>query len=127
VGGVAVHTAKKRLLALPACSAFDLLEPAGAGATRAEATFDEVVVTATKEAGGVTVRLADAGNVDFWAVDWTHDGQVLRAGSHASRTKKGGALVLEASHSYAAPGRRRIAVQLVDSAGAESRRVIEVG
>jgi DNA modification methylase len=125
VGGVAVHTAKKRLLALPGCAAFDLLEVGGAA--QAEATFGEVSVTATKSAGGVTVRLSEASKVDFWAVDWDHDGQVLRASSHLSRTKKGGALVLEATHAYAAPGRRRIEVQLVDSAGAESRRVIEVG
>ena len=125
VGGVAVHTAKKRLLALPACSAFEVME--SAGAARVEATFGEVSVTATKKAGRVTVRLEEASKVDFWAVDWEYDGQVLRASSHASRTKKEGALVLEASHAYAAPGVRRIAVQLVDSAGVESRRVVEVG
>jgi hypothetical protein len=84
-------------------------------------------VTATSEAGSITIRLAEAERVDHWAVDWAYDGQVFRSGSHASRTKKGGALVVEASHSYAAPGARHIAVQLVDSAGGESRRVIEVG
>jgi DNA modification methylase len=125
LGRVAVHTAKKRLLALPGCSAFEILEPASA--PREEASFDDVSLTATTEAGRVTVRLDQASNVDFWAVDWDHDGQVLRASTHASRTKKGGDLVLEASHSYAAPGARRIAVQLVDSAGVESRRVLEVG
>jgi DNA modification methylase len=125
VGSVAVHTAKKRLLALPGCSAFDVLSPAAT--TRVEAPFAGVSVKATSEAGRVTVRLDEAAGVDFWAVDWDHDGQVLRASAHASRTKKGGALVLEASHSYGAPGARRIAVQLVDPAGGESQRVVEVG
>jgi DNA modification methylase len=125
VGSVAVHTAKKRLLALPGCSAFDLLSPAGTAPV--EAAFGEAKVTATSEAGSITIRLAEAERVDHWAVDWAYDGQVFRSGSHASRTKKGGALVVEASHSYAAPGARHIAVQLVDSAGGESRRVIEVG
>ncbi|MEP7125763.1 MAG: site-specific DNA-methyltransferase [Byssovorax sp.] len=128
VGGVAVHTAKKRLLELPGCSAFEVLEAEGERAARGKAGFTGVEVTATREAGSrVTVRFGEAGGVDFWAVDWAYDGRVMRAGSHASRTKKGGALVLEASHAYAAPGARRIAVQLVDSAGVESRRVIELG
>jgi DNA modification methylase len=125
VGSVAVHTAKKRLLALPGCSAFELMEVAGA--PRTAALFDSVSMTASTVANSTTLRLGEAGKVDFWAIDWAHDGQVLRATSHASRTKKGGELALEASHTYAAPGARRIAVQLVDSAGAESRRVLQVG
>ena len=126
LGSVAVHTAKKRLLALPGCSAFEVME--SAEAARGEAKFAGVEVTVEREAAGrVTLRLEEAGKVDFWAVDWAYDGRVFRAGSHASRTKKGGALVEEASHSYAGSGARRIAVQLVDSAGVESRRVLDVG
>jgi len=127
LGRVAVHTAKKRLLALPGCSAFELLAPAGS--PREEGALEGVTVTATEMSGGnqVTLRLEEASAVDFWAVDWDHDGSVLRAGFHAARAKKGGALVVEAKHAYAAPGARRIAVQLVDAAGGEARRAPSVG
>lgn len=77
--------------------------------------------------GRVTLRLEGASNVDFWAVDWDHDGQVLRPAFHAARARKGGELMVEGSHVYPAPGGRRVAVQLVDSAGVEMRRLIEVG
>jgi len=84
-------------------------------------------VTSAISEGRVTLRLEGASNVDFWAVDWDHDGQVFRPAFHAARAKKSGELMLEGSHAYAAPGARRVAVQLVDSAGVEMRRLIEVG
>jgi DNA modification methylase len=127
MGGVAVHTTKKRLLALPGCSAFEVLAPAVGATSRGEGLFAAVTVITAREGNRVTLRLEGASNVDFWSVDWDHDGQVFRASSYASRTKKGGELTLEASHAYAMTGARRIGVQLVDAAGVESRRVIEVG
>ena len=126
LGRVAVHTTKKRLLALPGCSAFEILAPAAA-APRDEAVLAGVKVTSTTEGNHVVLRLDEASGVDFWAVDWDQDGSVFRAGSHAAREKKGGALVVEASHTYAAAGERRIAVQLVDAAGVEARRALLVG
>jgi DNA modification methylase len=125
LGRVAVHTAKKRLLALPGCSAFELLAPAGAPG--AEARLGGGAVTARREGDRVTLRLEEASGVDFWAVDWAPDGAVFRPGFHAARAKKGGALVVEAEHAYAAGGARRIAVQVVNAAGGEARGVVEVG
>lgn len=125
MGSVAIHTAKKRLLALPGCSAFEVLEPAGAA--RGAGSLAEVSVMSANHEGRVTLRLEGASNVDFWAVDWDHDGQVFRPAFHAARARKGGELMVEGSHVYPAPGGRRVAVQLVDSAGVEMRRLIEVG
>ena len=129
MGSVAVHTAKKRLLALPGCSAFEVLEPAGALPPRGEGSLADVAVTVTSASseGRVMLRLEGASNVDFWAVDWDHDGQVFRPSFHAARGRKGGELTLEASHAYVAASARRVAVQLVDAAGGEARRLIEVG
>ena len=127
MGSVAVHTTRKRLLALAGCSAFEILEPAGSATSRRDDLFSAVSVRSAIEGDRVTLRLEGASNVDLWSVDWDHDGEVFRGSFHASRTKKGGQPALEASHTYATPGARRIAVQLVDTAGVESRRILEVG
>lgn len=128
LGRVAIHTAKKRLLALPGCSAFEILAPAGSPGEEGwgGGVAAGGAVTATSEGNQVTLRLEEARGVDFWAVDWDHDGSVFRTGFHAARERKGGALAALAGHTYAAGGARRIAVQLVDAAGVEARRALAV-
>ncbi len=118
-GRVAVHTAKKRLLALPDAAPFDLLAPEG----EAPEVFDAPIAVEQDGPLGVRLRLSGKAPVDYWAIDWDHDGRVFRAGWHAARTKRSTA-PLEAAHTYAHPGPRRIAVQLVDPAGAERRAVL---
>ncbi len=88
MGSVAVHTAKKRLLALAGCSAFEVLEPAGASTTRRDDLFASASVRSAIEGNRVTLRLEGASAIDFWSVDWDHDGEVFRGSFHASRTKK---------------------------------------
>jgi hypothetical protein len=74
--------------------------------------------------GAVRVSL-DGGHeahaaIDWWAVDWEHDGRVFRSGWHAGRDRKR-ALALAAEHAYAAAGTHRIAVKIAGVDGGERR------
>jgi DNA modification methylase len=134
-GAVAIHTAKKRLLSLkvPAgvealdrgCSPFALYT--SAAPAQEEGSLAGVSI-ALERAGAkrARVRLSGEAAVDYWAIDWDHDGRVFKAGWFAARGKKRGSLPIEAEHAWARPGPRRVAVQLLDAAGSESRRVLAV-
>ncbi|MBU6428835.1 MAG: hypothetical protein KGR26_07495 [Cyanobacteria bacterium REEB65] len=124
-GAPAIHMARKRLLALPDPS-FELLaggvEPPTAGTLQ---------VHLERHGAGAAVRLQEyapgplpadlltrsktfADLIDFWAVDWDHDGAVFRPGFTSFRTRRDRSLELEAT-SPAVGG--EIAVRAVDLAG----------
>jgi DNA modification methylase len=117
----AIHASRKRLLSIGA--AFDLCALDGA----ADAVERPAVGVRAEPAGGRAVRLsidgaADA--IDFWAVDWEHDGRVFRTAWHASRHGRERALPLSVEHAYAKAGSHRIAVQLAGAHGGERRHEI---
>ncbi|APR83862.1 Type III restriction-modification system methylation subunit protein [Minicystis rosea] len=124
VGRVAIHAARKRLLGLGA--SFTLAEIEGA---RDDASPPAISIRAEPagDRGAVRVHLdgdtADA--VDYWAVDWDHDGHIFRTGFHASREGKKRTLPLSVEHAYAAGGHHRIAVQVAGVHGGEGRHEIE--
>ncbi|MFT3773782.1 MAG: site-specific DNA-methyltransferase [Minicystis sp.] len=122
-GRVAIHAARKRLLGLGA--SFELLEIDGA---TADASLPAVAIHA-EPAGGrgeVRLRLDDGGaeGIDYWAVDWDHDGRIFRTGWHASREGKKRTLPLTAEHAFAAGGSYRIAVLVAGAHGGEGRHEI---
>jgi DNA modification methylase len=77
----------------------------------------------------VTIRLrGPIAAVTAWSVDWEFAPPILAATTHHLRPRRG-ALADAAEHCYDAAGPRRIAVQIVDAAGAVARGVatIELG
>lgn len=122
VGAPAIHAARKRLLGLGA--AFELLQVEGGGG----GVEVPAIGVRAEPAGGRAVRLCLDGGatdaIDFWAVDWEHDGRVFRTGWHASRDGRKRALPLAVEHTYAAGGEYRIAVQVAGAHGGEGRREI---
>lgn len=74
----------------------------------------------------VTVRLGGTlAGIVGWSVDWDFAPPILAATTHHARPRRGG-LVAAAEHRYDAAGPRRIAVQVVDSAGAVARGVTTI-
>jgi DNA modification methylase len=135
-GRAAIHMSRKRLLGLKAtrpgevfergCSAFEILAAEGEGEARpAPEVAIAAVASGTGKKARRTVKLSlggDADAVDFWAVDWDHDGRVFRGSWHASREmrrKKG--MPLSVEHAYDTPGAHRIAVQIAGAGGDERR------
>jgi SAM-dependent methyltransferase len=129
LGPLAVHTARKRLVALRAAAsktsshaAFEVLVEA-----RDEAALAAPFEVATAPLGvplGVKLTLPPSPSLDYWAVDWEHDGHTFRGGFHALREKRNAPLPLEAVHVYRQAGEHRIAVQRVDESGVEARRIL---
>ena len=73
---------------------------------------------------GVKLTLPPSASLDYWAVDWEHDGHTFRGGFHALREKRSAPLPLEAVHVYREAGEKRIAVQRVDASGNEARKIL---
>jgi DNA modification methylase len=122
VGRAAIHASRKRLLGIGAAFEVQAIEGEGEG-DAAEA----IAVTAEAGTGGRNVRvsLAGAEALDYWAVDWEHDGRVFRSAWHARREGKKQEMPLVTEHAYPAAGKYRIAVQAAGAAGGERRRVVE--
>jgi site-specific DNA-methyltransferase (adenine-specific)/adenine-specific DNA-methyltransferase len=145
----AIHTARKRLLALPARQPFavcavdapgqDGESSAPTGAPLPAAAWTQPVArlagrtltvaldgrapVADPAAAAVPLDWAEA--IDYWAVDFDADGAVFRNRWHSFRTRRQPRLDLaSAPHTYAAPGAYRVAVQLVDRLG--YGRVVEL-
>jgi DNA modification methylase len=123
-GRAAIHAARKRLLRVGAS-----FEVCAAGEAEAEAAGEAPAVTVVAEPGeaprSVRLRLGgDARAVDYWAVDWDHDGGVHRTRWHAARGKRGAGLTAEVEHAYDRADRYRIAVVVAGASGAERREVI---
>jgi site-specific DNA-methyltransferase (adenine-specific) len=121
-GPAAIHAARKRLTDLPGAS-FDVLALDGAP------TGDAPSATVSAAGGpgrAVEVTLGGEGldAVDYWAVDWDHDGQVFRTGFHASRRRAQDRVPPRAAHVYDTAGARRIAVQIAGVNGSERREIL---
>lgn len=126
VGLAAIHATKKRLAALPSAS-FEVLALDGdAGHEGDEAPHVKVSLSRAGLLGGRrAVHLALEGEgtaaVDYWAVDWDHDGRVFRHGFRAGRRHARDRLPLTAEHTYEGGGSRRLSVQIA-GAGGHARR-----
>ena len=124
VGRAAIHASRKRLHGLGASFDREALEG------DAEAASAPLGTRVEQSADGRSVRLqldeARAESVDSWAVDWEHDGRVLRTGWHGSRVGKQRALATFTAHTYATSGARCIAVQVAGADGEERREVIHL-
>ena len=111
---------RSRRAATIATRAFTIERVGAAAAQRA------VEVEVEVEGMQVRVRLVGAlAEVEAWCVDWEHAPPVLRAKDHVLRPRRG-AIAAVVEHGYEAAGRRRIAVQTIDAAGAVGRTIVEV-
>ena len=121
--GAAIHAARKRLLGLGASFEIQQIE----GAERPDAPPAAIRM---ERADARTARIhldvdaAGAEAIDYWAVDWDHDGDVFRTRWHARREGKQRTLTPGAEHAYADDGRRTIAVLVASANGGERRREI---
>jgi DNA modification methylase len=124
-GRTAIHTARKRLAAIDS-AAFDLLAPEDEPAGEGVPPSVRVSVTRAASARSVEVRLEGEGAdaVDYWAIDWEHDGRVFQHTWRAGRQNAKTRVPLAAEHTYAASGKRRIAVLVAGAGGQERREVI---
>lgn len=130
VGRAAIHASRKRLLGIGAAFEVMAIEGGAGESEGAEAGAAMVITAAAAEEGaGRRVRVslggAEAGALDYWAVDWEHDGRVFRSAWHARREGKKQEMPLVTEHAYAAAGRYRIAVQAAGAAGGERRQVVD--
>jgi site-specific DNA-methyltransferase (adenine-specific) len=124
VGRAAIHASRKRLGALPAAG-FEILTVDGAPDDAGEGPA--VKVSAAGAPGHrvqLTLEGEGAAAVDYWAVDWDHDGRVFRHGFRAGRRNARERVPLTADHAYAGAGERRIAVRIAGAGGQERREEI---
>jgi adenine-specific DNA-methyltransferase len=102
-------------------------------------------VAARVEQGTVTLRLTDflmplesvpdevqktvthwSQWIDYWAVDWDHQGDTFHNMWQAYRTKAAPKLPLEAVREGTPPGRYRVVVKVMDLLGNDTTRVLDV-
>lgn len=122
VSASAIHATRKRLLS--AGAPFTLHDVEGA-AQEAPPPAVEVQVERADLIGGVRVTLTgDAASLDYWAIDWEHEGGVFRNAWHACREGRDRHMPLVAEHAYPTLAPRRIAVQLAGAHGEARRREI---
>jgi len=135
VGRAAIHAARKRLTALPA-AAFEILtldgdadpaaeapRPAG-DAPHVKVSLSRAGLLTGRRAVHLALEGAGTGAVDYWAVDWDHDGRVFRHGFRAGRRHAKDRLPLTAEHTYDGGGSRRLSVQIASAGGQERREEI---
>jgi DNA modification methylase len=123
-GAAAIHAARKRLVDLPGAS-FDVVSLDGAPAPAGDAP--QATVSAAGGPGrAVEITLGGEGlsAVDYWSVDWDHDGQVFRSGFHAARRRAQDRVLPRAAHVYDTAGARRIAVLIAGVNGSERREIL---
>ncbi|MFO0761319.1 MAG: site-specific DNA-methyltransferase [Byssovorax sp.] len=125
-GALAVHTTKKRLLAMRgkarSSAGFEIVAEARDEAARA-APF-EVTIEPLGVPLGLKIVMPESEDLDYWAVDFEHDGETFRPSFSALRPGRKAPLPREAVHVYRLPGERRIAVQRVDDKGREARVIL---
>ncbi len=123
-GHAAIHASKKRLVELPGAS-FEILAVDGDPPVATDGPRVEVSARGGP-ARAVEIRLEGEGAdaVDYWAVDWDHDGHVFRHGWRAGRRHARERVPLSAAHTYPSAGSRRIAVRIAGAGGQERREVI---
>ncbi|HEY7067974.1 MAG TPA: site-specific DNA-methyltransferase [Chloroflexota bacterium] len=148
-GWRAIHTTRKRLLESPSASAFAVqfggpvrAEGAGTGARSRGRSVGAARATVTVDQASrrARVRLLDycapqevargqedpvpvwSDYVDYWAVDFEHDGTLFRDGWRSFRGRRNREVALtSAAHSYTGPGAYGLAVKVVDVFGCETR------
>lgn len=143
---LAIHTIRKRLLALAAPRPFVVQRPLLEGVAWEPASAASLAVSAEQSNRSVTVRLTDYSpppdsllasaaptapgeenassglrSLDSWSVDWDYDGATFHHCAHAVRARTGAReLPTALSHTYTAPGRYTIAIHAVDFAAHET-------
>ncbi len=64
--------------------------------------------------------------IDYWAVDWNHQGTTFHGGWQSFRTWRTPKLKASATHIYEEPGTYKVLVRVWDVLGNETRKVVEV-
>jgi DNA methylase len=144
VAPIAVHTARKRLLALPDVRPF-VVQSAGssdAGArrklsARVEVTGPTAVIVLDSFEMPARAAPAEARAsvrhwsqwIDGWCVDWDHLRGAVRAGSLSFRSARGrtaSPLALRATHAYERPGRYVALVKAFDVLGGATTQRVDI-
>ena len=64
--------------------------------------------------------------IDYWAVDWEHDGQTFHNQWQSFRTRQQAGLALTVPHSYPAPGHYTLMVKVIDILGNDTTKTLTV-
>ena len=64
--------------------------------------------------------------IDYWAVDWDHDGKTFHNQWQTFRTRKQTKLEAAAVHSYEAAGEYNVMVKVIDILGNDTTKTIKV-
>lgn len=64
--------------------------------------------------------------VDYWAIDWDYKNDTFHNQWQSYRTRKDPKIVLEATHSYGAPGEYQVAVKVIDILGNDTTKLVKV-
>jgi DNA modification methylase len=136
---IAIHTTRKRLLAVPEVRPFVVQSVPRARASArpglsASLNVEGSVATIELDAFAMPPRGAAAASgvkhwsqwIEGWCVDWDHRGGALRFGSPVWRPRGRPLLPLVMSHTYEQPGRYRAVVKAFDVLGGESMRSMRV-
>ncbi|HEX6540173.1 MAG TPA: DNA methyltransferase [Ktedonobacterales bacterium] len=146
---LAIHTTRKRLLALAAPCPFVVRRPILEGAAPIPGDAARLAIAVEQSGRSVCVRLRgytpphgsileavswESGDsseglrcLDGWSVDWEYDGATFHHRAHAARARSGAReLPLALAHTFAAPGEYTLAVHAVDLAAHETIQTIRV-
>jgi adenine-specific DNA-methyltransferase len=64
--------------------------------------------------------------IDYWAVDWSHDGKTFHNQWQSFRTRRQPKLALTAPHSYAEAGEYAVMVKVIDILGNDTTKTVKV-
>jgi hypothetical protein len=142
---IALHAARKRLLALPAASPFAIETAESASRARGRSARRELAARVAVHGRTCTIELESFALpardlppgakgkashwsqwIEGWCVDWDHRGGALRVGSRAWRRKGQASLPLSVAHSYERPGRYVALVRAYDVLGGSVTRELRV-
>jgi len=127
---IAVHIARKRLLELRDCRPFEIQR----GSPVRYRGGDDVAIGLNIDGAKLTLALEPKGasgedglrNVDYWAVDFDHDGSVFRNMWRSFRTRSRDGIESSCSHRYEGGGEHALAVRIVDRSGNEIEKRFSV-
>lgn len=123
--GRAIHTTLKRLVAARA-QPFEVVQVTQVGAPATFRPSQRVRVSAHLEGLTVTIGLEDfrlpggrpfPEDVDYWEVDFEHDGQLFQSTHQQYRAGAKAPLPLSATHAYTQPGTYRVLAKAVSIYG----------
>lgn len=138
---IAIHTTRKRLLALPVVAPFVVQridEEASCPARRLSAWAEVDGRRATIELGSFALPSREVPRdvkasvehwsqwIEGWSVDWDHRGGALEVGSRRWRTTRQPRLPLSATHAYEAPGKYLAVVKAFDVLGGATTRELRI-